>query len=95
MAWLCDGGHADARTYAYEVQGAKAFEDMPRSNVPGHPLPPLATSPYPATHPYLATALTLLHLLPGALSGTSRTLLMAAANEGRIEVTETLLRFED
>merc|ERR1719424_785403 len=64
MAWLCDGGHPDARTYAYEVQGAKAFEDMPRSNV------------------------------PGALSGTSRTLLMAAANEGRIEVTETLLRFK-
>ena len=95
MAWLCDGGHPDARTYAYEVQGAKAFEDMPRSNVPGQHLPPLATSPYPATHPYLATALTLLHLLPGALSGTSRTLLMAAANEGRIEVTETLLRFED
>jgi hypothetical protein len=50
-AWLCGGGHADARTYAYEVQGAKAFEDMPRSNV------------------------------PGALSGTSRTLLMAAAND--------------
>ena len=63
MAWLCDGGHPDARTYAYEVQGAKAFEDMPRSNVPGRHLPPLATSPYPATHPYLATALTLLHLL--------------------------------